>query len=127
MPISYADLTSTRSGSALRVRLAASAGHLPHGHLARARGRRSRGRVFGIRELYVVDSGVLPTSLGVNPQISVMAMATRLAWHARPSAGGALGRAAFWQDWRRWGAGRAGCHQTSTRNKRRHAGAGVLS
>ena len=43
----------------------------------------SEGRVFGLRELYVVDSGVLPTSLGVNPQISVMAMATRLAWRMR--------------------------------------------
>jgi choline dehydrogenase-like flavoprotein len=41
------------------------------------------GRVFGVRDLYVVDSGVLPTSLGVNPQISVMAMATRLAWRMR--------------------------------------------
>ena len=42
-----------------------------------------RGRVFGLRELYVVDGGVLPTSLGVNPQISIMAMATRLAWRMR--------------------------------------------
>ncbi|MFO0574096.1 MAG: GMC family oxidoreductase [Polyangia bacterium] len=39
----------------------------------------ARGQVFGLRELYIVDSSVLPTSLGVNPQISVMAMATRLA------------------------------------------------
>lgn len=46
----------------------------------------SEGRVFGVRELYVVDSGVLPTSLGVNPQISVMAMATRLAWRMRERA-----------------------------------------
>ena len=42
-----------------------------------------RGRVFGLRELYIVDGGVLPTSLGVNPQLSVMAMATRLAWRLR--------------------------------------------
>jgi choline dehydrogenase-like flavoprotein len=26
---------------------------------------------------------VLPTSLGVNPQLSVMAMATRIAWRMR--------------------------------------------
>ena len=41
------------------------------------------GRVFGLRQLYVVDGGVLPTSLGINPQISIMAMATRLAWRMR--------------------------------------------
>lgn len=41
------------------------------------------GRVYGVRGLYVVDSGVLPTSLGINPQISIMAMATRLAWRMR--------------------------------------------
>ena len=41
------------------------------------------GQVFGLRELFVVDSSVLPTSLGVNPQVSVMAMATRLAWRLR--------------------------------------------
>jgi choline dehydrogenase-like flavoprotein len=42
-----------------------------------------RGQVFGLRELYVVDSGVLPSSLGVNPQLSVMAMATRLSQRMR--------------------------------------------
>jgi choline dehydrogenase-like flavoprotein len=42
-----------------------------------------RGRVFGLRELYIVDGGILPSSLGVNPQVSVMAMATRLAWRLR--------------------------------------------
>jgi choline dehydrogenase-like flavoprotein len=38
------------------------------------------GQTWEVKELFVVDSGVLPTSLGVNPQQSVMAMATRLAW-----------------------------------------------
>lgn len=42
-----------------------------------------RGQVFGLRELFIVDSGILPTSLGVNPQLSVMAMATRLAVRLR--------------------------------------------
>jgi choline dehydrogenase-like flavoprotein len=41
------------------------------------------GKVWGLRELYVVDASILPTSLGVNPQISVMAMATRLAHKLR--------------------------------------------
>lgn len=42
-----------------------------------------QGQVFGLRELFVVDSSILPTSLGVNPQVTVMAMATRLAWQLR--------------------------------------------
>jgi choline dehydrogenase-like flavoprotein len=41
------------------------------------------GQVFGLRELFIADSSILPTSLGVNPQLSVMAMATRLAWRMR--------------------------------------------
>ena len=41
------------------------------------------GQVWGLRELFVVDGSILPTSLGVNPQISIMAMATRLAWQLR--------------------------------------------
>jgi choline dehydrogenase-like flavoprotein len=41
------------------------------------------GQVWGLRELFVVDGSILPTSLGVNPQISIMAMATRIAWQLR--------------------------------------------
>jgi choline dehydrogenase-like flavoprotein len=41
------------------------------------------GRVWGTRELYVADGSVVPTSLGVNPQIGIMAMATRLVWRMR--------------------------------------------
>jgi choline dehydrogenase-like flavoprotein len=37
------------------------------------------GRVWDADDLYVVDGGTLPTSLGVNPQVTVMAMATRFA------------------------------------------------
>ena len=36
-----------------------------------------------VKDLFVVDGSVLPTSLGVNPQVSVMAMATHLGWKLR--------------------------------------------
>ena len=47
--------------------------------------------VYGIRGLHVVDASSVPTSLGVNPQITIMALATRAAerigarLHGRPS------------------------------------------
>jgi choline dehydrogenase-like flavoprotein len=41
------------------------------------------GQSWEVKELFVVDGSVLPTSLGVNPQLTVMAMATRLAWKLR--------------------------------------------
>ena len=37
------------------------------------------GRTWDVDNLYIVDGGVIPTSLGVNPQLSIMAMALRLA------------------------------------------------
>ncbi|MFF2550166.1 GMC family oxidoreductase N-terminal domain-containing protein [Nocardia sp. NPDC058058] len=36
-------------------------------------------RVFGTRGLYIADGSVVPTSLGVNPQVTIMAMALRAA------------------------------------------------
>ena len=41
------------------------------------------GRVWECDGLYVVDGSVLPTSLGVNPQLTIMTVATRLAWKMR--------------------------------------------
>lgn len=41
------------------------------------------GLVYGIDGLYVADGSVLPTSIGVNSQIAVLSMATRIAWRMR--------------------------------------------
>ena len=36
-------------------------------------------RVFGTENLHIVDGSVVPTSLGVNPQVTIMSMALRAA------------------------------------------------
>ncbi len=36
--------------------------------------------VHGVDGLYVSDASAVPSSLGVNPQITIMALATRLAY-----------------------------------------------
>jgi choline dehydrogenase-like flavoprotein len=41
------------------------------------------GETWDVRELYIADGSILPTSLGVNPQVGVMAMAARIAWKLR--------------------------------------------
>lgn len=41
------------------------------------------GRVWDTKGLFVVDGSIVPTSLGVNPQLSIMTLATRLAWRMR--------------------------------------------
>ncbi len=38
-------------------------------------------RVHGVQGLYVADGSVIPSSLAVNPQLTIMALATRLAFH----------------------------------------------
>ena len=37
------------------------------------------GRVFGIENLYAADGSIVPSSLGVNPQVTIMALAARIA------------------------------------------------
>ena len=41
------------------------------------------GRVWDTDDLYVADGSIMPTSLGVNPQLSIMSIATRIAWRMR--------------------------------------------
>lgn len=43
----------------------------------------AHGQVWDVKDLYVADGSILPTSLGVNPQVSIMSMAMRIAWHLR--------------------------------------------
>jgi choline dehydrogenase-like flavoprotein len=38
-------------------------------------------RVHGTENVHVSDASAVPSSLGVNPQITIMALATRLAHH----------------------------------------------
>ena len=55
-------------------------------------------KVFGFRNLYVCDASVFPTALGVNPQLTVMALATITAkkisknWNSFPELNPSLGR-----------------------------------
>jgi choline dehydrogenase-like flavoprotein len=41
------------------------------------------GQTWDVRDLFIADGSILPTSLGVNPQLSIMGMATRIAWYLR--------------------------------------------
>jgi len=41
------------------------------------------GKSWELDELYVADGSIVPTSLGVNPQLSIMTLATRIAWNLR--------------------------------------------
>jgi choline dehydrogenase-like flavoprotein len=39
-----------------------------------------RGRLRGYEGIYIADGSIVPSSLGVNPQITIMALATRIAY-----------------------------------------------
>lgn len=41
---------------------------------------RDTGETWDVRNLYVVDGSVFPTSIGVNSQLPIMTVATRLSW-----------------------------------------------
>jgi choline dehydrogenase-like flavoprotein len=81
------DLSSLRAaGPGLRARDLTLMAFHPMG-TARADARPSHGVVDGDLKLhgadgvYVADASVIPSSIGVNPQITIMALATRLAYH----------------------------------------------
>jgi choline dehydrogenase-like flavoprotein len=69
----------------LRARQLTLLGFHPLG-TARADARRAHGvvdangRLYGAEGVYVSDASVVPSSIGVNPQITIMALATRLAY-----------------------------------------------
>jgi choline dehydrogenase-like flavoprotein len=44
------------------------------------------GRVHDVQGLYVADASAVPTALGVNPQITIMTLSTRLAFHLLEAA-----------------------------------------
>lgn len=41
------------------------------------------GKAWDVDELFVADGSIVPTSLGVNPQLTIMTLATRIAWKLR--------------------------------------------
>jgi choline dehydrogenase-like flavoprotein len=39
------------------------------------------GRVYGVDNVFIADGSIFPTSLGVNPMVTIMAAATKIAGH----------------------------------------------
>ena len=47
--------------------------------LCMALGMDGRGRVYGVDNVFVADGSIFPTSLGVNPMVTIIAAATKIA------------------------------------------------
>ncbi|MBU1918408.1 GMC family oxidoreductase, partial [bacterium] len=54
-------------------------GTVPMGSQAHNSVLNSYGAFHNVKGLYVADASVFPTSIGVNPQVTIMALATRTA------------------------------------------------
>ncbi|MCA9609212.1 MAG: hypothetical protein KC619_26605, partial [Myxococcales bacterium] len=58
-------------------------GSIQMGATASASGVDPDGKLWDTDNVFVCDGSVIPTSLGVNPQLTIMAMATRIAQKLR--------------------------------------------
>jgi len=45
------------------------------------------GQVFGYKNLYIADASIIPSSLGVNPSLTISALALRIARHVAEEYG----------------------------------------
>ncbi len=73
------------------ARLDARPGQLPHGRRSGAVGGRPKRRVARGERLFVGDASLVPRTLSVNPSLTIMALATRLAEHLDADPEGYLG------------------------------------
>jgi len=67
--------------SSLNLSTVHAMGTCPMGERAEVSAADSYGKVHGFENLYICDASVLPTSPGVNPQGTIMAVALRNARH----------------------------------------------
>ena len=62
-------------------------GSRAHGRVARDLACDPTGQTWDVRDLYVFDGSAFPTASGVNPQISIQAIAHMSARRLRPASG----------------------------------------
>jgi hypothetical protein len=60
------------------------------------------GQCHDVRGLYLADGSVLPTSVGVNSQVPILAVATQIAWRIRDDTAPVGSRLASWWSTLRW-------------------------